>query len=152
MAMTQVDISRNSEVQRLDREITDLRICIRELVTEMTIRRIPERRLRNLRQEWILAYLRGEGSHRLSVDDLSEEPLDDGSSNWCVWFKTPSGVPSIPSFYVLADDADPELLLANRIECVLYMAEYGGSAPTRTLQIIEAMANPMERIALAASD
>jgi hypothetical protein len=140
------------ELKTLERQVSDLQFCVRELVAELTIRRLPERRLKNLRQSWILAYLRGEGMHQLSVADLSEEPLNDGSSHWCCTFHTPSGVPSVPCFYILEDDVDDELLLANRIECVLCMAQYGGSTPSRTLQIIESMANAMERIALESVD
>ena len=147
-----IDIADHKDFRLLAQEVGELRLCLREVVAELTLRRIPERRLRNLRQEWILGFLRGEGMHRLNVEDLSEEPLDDGSSHWRVWFKTPSGVPATPSFYVLADNADPELLVANRLECVLCMAHYAGSSPTRILLIIESMGNPLERLALEACD
>ena len=140
------------KVENLEQEVSELRACLRELIGEMTIRRIPERRLLNLRQEWILGYLRGEGSHKLYADDISEDRLSDGSSHWRVWFKAPSGVEATPTFYVLADDVDPELLLANRLECVLCMAHYARSTPTRILLIVEAMGNPLERLAQQADD
>lgn len=140
------------KIKRLEREVTDLQFCVRELVTELTIRRIPERRVRNLRQSWILSYLRGEGMQKLNVADLSEEPLDDGSKHWCCTFHTPSGVPAIPRFYILADDYDPDLLYANRLECVLCIAQFAWSTPSRTIQVIESMANCMERIAVETLD
>lgn len=142
----------DADGKKLERQVSDLQLCVRELVNELTIRRIPEHRIRNLRQSWILDFLRGKGMHTLNVENLSEESLDDGSSHWCVTFHTPSGVPAIPRFYVLDDDFDPELLLANRLEVVLCCAQYGWSTPTRILQIIESMGNPMERIAVATLD
>jgi hypothetical protein len=151
MASTSI-VRHDPNFEKLERRVSDLQYCVRELVNELTVRRIPEHRVRNLRQSWILSFLRGEGMHKLDVADISKEPLDDGSEHWSVTFHMPSGVPGVPRFYVLSDDIDPELLLANRLECVLCIAQAGWSTPTRTLQLIEGMANCMERIAAATLD
>jgi len=140
------------DMDRMNRNIGDNTFMLRQLMNEMTVRRIPERRLRNLRQSWILAFLKGEGFYKPSVEYLDWIPFDDGSKQWLCSFHTPHGVPSIPRFYILDDGTDPELLLANRLECVLCISQHSSLAPTGVLLLIEAMANAMERIALEASD
>jgi hypothetical protein len=145
--MAILNTSNSPEIKRLERQISDLSFCVRELVTELTIRRLPERRLLNLRQEWILAFCRGEcRAYNPGNTDVSLRQLQ-----WSVCFEVPSGMTQTPTFFVLPDDEDHrELLLANRLECVICIANSCYMTPTAALLHIESCGNPLERLALQA--
>jgi len=138
--------------KKLKKEVVNLNQFVSELASEMIVRRLPARRIRNLQHSWIIAFLQGEGSFKPGNADVSVERLKDGSAQTSVYIRPPMGAVSTPDYFILRDEEDEEMLLANRIECVLYIAHGTGSSPVQTLLRIESCANAMERIAVETLD
>lgn len=121
-------------------------VLLQELLVDAILRRIPARRIKALRQDWFVRYLEGE--------NVTLEVQEDGSVQVTMWDDPLPGmlVGSTFSFVIMADSADRELLLANRMESVTYICRGLRKSPTQVITEVEKTAAPLERLAQAADD